>query len=160
MEIKRRLTKLGKQLSPQIEVMNVSLEMNRLLDRFEELVRYAQEKIDRSAERKGISIGQAAKNRIDADRKIIEDHQQAEAAENLKDQEDAYAERNKLANKSKKPKAQDFHGELADGTVMANPDAVVPEGQVGVTDDELNKKAPVKKKQAKKKAKPVNKVDK
>ncbi len=31
----------------------------------------------------------------------------------------------------------EVYAELEDGTVMANPDVVVPEGQVGVTDEQL-----------------------
>lgn len=165
MEIKRRLTKIAKALSPQIESMNAGQEMNRLCDRFEELVNYCQEKIDRSAERKKAGLKPAsaavAEQRA-ADQKAITDHQEAEAAENLADQEEAKRERDARGNKSRKPKPNEHVAE--DGTVKFDPDAVVPEGQVGLTDEQLNpkqkaaaKKKPVKKKKAKKKAKPVNK---
>ena len=101
MEIKRRLTKIGKSLNPQIESMNVASEMERMLDRFEELVRYAQEKIDRAAERQGNTIGKqvdAARKKAD---KVITDHQTEEAEENLKDQQESFDERNKIVDKSK-----------------------------------------------------------
>ena len=102
MEIKRRLTKIGKSLTPEIESMNVATEMMKMCKRFEELVSYAQEKIDRSAERKE-TIGARVDRQKAELLKEIEDHQTAEAAENLKDQEESLEERNKLAAKSRKP---------------------------------------------------------
>lgn len=95
MEIKRRLTAIAKSMSPQIEVMNVAVEMSRLADRFEELVRYAQEKTDRAAERKGKTLGQEAYERRQAADKEIADHQTAELEENQRDQQEAFDERNK-----------------------------------------------------------------
>jgi len=102
MEIKRRLNKLASRLSPQIEVMNVATEMSRMCDRFEELLNYAQEKIDRTNERKGNTIGkQVAEKRAAAD-KEVEDQQMAEANENLRDQKEAFDERNKIVEKSQR----------------------------------------------------------
>lgn len=159
MEIKRRMTKLASRLSPQIEVMNVGVEMSRLMDRFEELVNYAEEKITRSAERAGNTIGkQVAEKRAAADKQIV-DHQTAEAEENLKDQQESFDERNKVVEKSKRPTEVAYNDE---GDVMFDPEAVVPEGQVGITDEQMNptkkeanEKPPQqrKKKASKKKAK-------
>ena len=101
MEIKRRLTKIGKSLNPQIEAMNVATEMERMLDRFEELVRYAQEKIDRAAERKGNTIGKQVDDARKKADKEVSDHQTAESEENLKDQQESFEERNKIVDKSK-----------------------------------------------------------
>jgi hypothetical protein len=101
MEIKKRLTKLASRLSPQIEVMNVANEMNQLCNRFEELVTYAQTKIDRAAERGGKSMGVVqAEKRAAADQEI-RDHQNKEANENLADQQEAFDERNKVVEKTK-----------------------------------------------------------
>lgn len=102
MELKRRITKIGKSLSPQIESMNVAVEMERMCDRFEELIRYAQEKIDRTAERKGDTIAKQADDRRKAADKEISDHQNEEAEENLKDQKEAFDERNKAELKTQK----------------------------------------------------------
>lgn len=103
MEIKRRLTKIAGRLSPQIEAMNVAPEINRLAGRIDELITYAQTKIDRAAENDGKSMGQVQAEKRAAADKVIRDHQTAEAEENLKDQQEALDERNKGANKSKKP---------------------------------------------------------
>ena len=103
MEIKRRLTKIAKSLSPQIEVMNAGIEMHRMCDRFEELVRYCQEKLDR-AENRGETIGakverekQERQDKIAAEQKRAKDEQ-------LDDQEASLRERNKRLEKSQKPK--------------------------------------------------------
>ena len=155
MEIKRRLNKIAARISPQIEVMNNAEEMRRMCTRFEELLAYCEEKIEKAAS-KAPTIGQKVAAQREALQQEIIDHQTAEAEENLKDQEEAFEERNKIANKSKRPEeghvpdgSAGAYAESPDGTVMADPDAVVPEGQVGVTDEQLN---PTKKK-AKKKAK-------
>ena len=103
MEIKRRITKLASRLSPQIEVMNVATEMSRMLDRFEELVNYAQEKIDRAVERKGNTIGKQSYEARAAADKVVSDHQTAESDENLRDQKESFDERNKIVEKSQKP---------------------------------------------------------
>ena len=137
MEIKRRLNKIAGRLSPQLEAMNIADEMRRMCQRLEEIVTYGEEKLERAAS-KGPTIGQKVQVQKEAMQKEIEDHQRAEAEENLKDQEESFKERNRLMEKSQKPKEFDAHAELEDGTVMANPDVVVPEGQVGVTTEQLN----------------------
>jgi len=88
MEIKRRLGKIQKALSPQIEAMNVASEMEQMCSRFEELVRYAQEKIDRTEQRGESLAAQQDRDRREADRKVT-DQQDAEAEENLRDQQEA-----------------------------------------------------------------------
>jgi len=101
MEIKRRLTKIAKSLSPQIEVMNVGLEMDRMCSRFEELVAYAQEKIERAAE-KTETIGARVDREKREQQQAVADQQVEESQENLKDQEESAAERQALMDKSKK----------------------------------------------------------
>lgn len=101
MEIKRRLTKIAKSLSPQIEAMNVADEIQRMAARMEELIRYAQEKIDRAAERKQ-TVGQRVAEQKAAAMKEIQDHQKRESNENLADQAESLKEREARANKSKK----------------------------------------------------------
>jgi len=101
MEIKRRLTKIAKSLSPQIEAMNVADEIQRMAARMEELIRYAQEKIDRAAERKQ-TVGQRVAEQKAAALKEIQDHQTRESSENLADQAESLKEREARANKSKK----------------------------------------------------------
>ncbi len=95
MEIKRRLTKLTKRLSPQIESMNVAVEMQRMCTRFEELVNYAQEKIDRAEERKGGTLARAADERRRAALKVVAEAQKKESDANLADQRESFDERNK-----------------------------------------------------------------
>ena len=107
MEIKRRLTKIAHSLSPQIESMNVSTEMTRMLDRFEELVRYAQEKIDRAAERQGNTIGKQVDDARKKADKEVADHQTAESEENLRDQQESFDERNKIVDKSRDMRTED-----------------------------------------------------
>ncbi len=143
MEIKRRLVALSKTLSPQIEVMNVAVEMSRMCDRFEELVRYAQEKIDRAEERKGKTLGQQANERREAADKVISDHQTAEAEENQRDQQEAFDERNRDpgAVESEDPDTGGSDG----GPVpaVADTDSEVPDGDVPITATEIleNQKA-------------------
>lgn len=87
MEIKKQLTALGKRVTPQIEVMNVATEMRQLLKRLDELITYAQTKIDRSAERKETIGAQVKRQKKEADDNIKKE-QEREAKENLADQED------------------------------------------------------------------------
>jgi NAD kinase len=94
MEIKRRLGKIVKTLNPEVEAMNVAAEMLQLCTRLEELIKYAQTKIDRSKERKESAGVKAAAAKEAADKKV-RDAQAAEAEENLKDQQEASDERNK-----------------------------------------------------------------
>ena len=79
--------------------MNVAQEMNMMLSRFEELIRYAQEKIDRASDRKETIGAQVAREKADAAQKVI-DEQTAEAEENLKDQKESFDLRNKILEKS------------------------------------------------------------
>jgi len=94
MEIKRKLKALDKRMTPEVETMNVAIEMNRLCDRMEELCNYADEKIERGKQR-GKTMGQQIDEARKAKDKEIFDHQTAEAAENLRDQQEAFDERNK-----------------------------------------------------------------
>jgi len=81
--------------------MNVANEMNQLCNRLEELVTYAQTKIDRAADRGGKSMGVIqAEKRAAADQEI-RDHQNKEAEENLRDQKESFDERNKAVEKTK-----------------------------------------------------------
>jgi len=98
MEIKRRLNKVSKRLTPQIEVMNVANEMKTLTSRLEELVTYAEQKIERTEERrrnKMKTIGQQVDEQRKAEAKVISDHQVEEAEANLRDQQEAFDERNR-----------------------------------------------------------------
>ncbi len=148
MEIKRRLTAIGKTLNPQVESMNVASEMNRMLDRFEELVRYAQEKIDRSAERKGQTIGKMGQEARAKAAKEIEDTQQAESDENQKDQKESWEERNKILNKSRRD--DDQASEEVTGHDPENIQTAVP---VAEPMPDMTKKPTHPKKKAKQQAK-------
>lgn len=128
MEIKRRLTKIAHTLSPQIEVMNVADEMKRMCSRMEELIAYAQEKIDRSFEKRE-TIGQKVARQRASEQKEIEDHQEAENAENLADQKEARRERQLRMMKSKKPEIV----ELEPIEVIADAEAEASRAERGVT---------------------------
>ena len=86
MEIKRQLTALGKRMTPQVETMNVAVEIRGLVKRIDELVTYAQTKIDRSAERKETIGRRVQREKEDAAAKIAVE-QDREANENQVDQE-------------------------------------------------------------------------
>lgn len=101
MQIKRKLVKLANSLSPQIEAMNVGIELHKLADRAAELVAYAQEKIDRSASRK--PLGQEVFDKRRAAQEEVVRQQALEAEENLRDQEEAARERELRHSKSKRP---------------------------------------------------------
>ena len=112
MDIKRRLNKIAKCLTPEIENMNISYEMKNICSRLEELIRYADEKIARTERRLKAgekSGGQAAANRKAAAAKVIKDHQDAEAEENQKDQQESLDERNARLSKSKPDTHEDTH---------------------------------------------------
>lgn len=94
MEIKRKLKALDKRMTPEIEAMNVGIEMNRCCDRMEELCNYAEEKIER-AKRRGKTIGQQVDEARKTKDKEITDHQTAESEANLADQQEAFDDRNK-----------------------------------------------------------------
>lgn len=100
MEIKRALTRLANRMTPQIEVMNVATEMRQLLERFEALLDYADEKNARSSERKGHTIGRhVAEARAAKDKEVV-DHQTAESNINLADQQESAAIRSEIMQKS------------------------------------------------------------
>lgn len=89
MEIKRRLGALAKRMTPAIEAMNVANEMLQILQRFEELASYAEQKITRSEERiaaKLAPIGAQQDAKKKADAKEIADLHEAEQNELLQDQ--------------------------------------------------------------------------
>lgn len=117
MELKRKLTALGKRMSPQIEVMNVADEIKRCLTRIDELVTYAQTKIDRSEERKKnkeLTIGAKAQLAREAADKEVVDAQTEESDANLKDQQEAFDERNKKQNERTGTDAMDSTEETPD----------------------------------------------
>ena len=123
MEIKRRLNKVAKRLSPQIESMNVADEMMRMVTRFEELVAYAQEKIDRSASRQ-VTVGQKVAKQKAELLKEIEDHQDAEADENRLDQEESLKERNERMMKSQKQTKKREEPSISDEQAQATLDSI------------------------------------
>jgi len=75
--------------------MNVATEMTRMLIRFDELINYAQEKIDRTEERKDGTLALAADQRRKAALKVVSDAQRKESDANLADQKESFDERNK-----------------------------------------------------------------
>lgn len=146
MEIKRRLTKIANRLTPQIEVMNVGQEMQRMCQRFEELVAYAEEKIERAATR-GKTIGAIVQDaRAAADKEVL-DQQTAESDENLKDQQESFDERNKVIAKTKKPEPGVVSDELAKETLESTIEGNAPDMP------DMSKKPTHPKKTAKNKAK-------
>ena len=95
MSIKRRLNKVAKCLTPEIEAMNQGREMRDLTKRLEEIVGYCERKIAASRERKkndGKSAGQVAAEAQTAERKRIQDIHSEEAEALAKDQEQAKAQ--------------------------------------------------------------------
>lgn len=123
MEIKRRLGKIQKRLSPKIEAMNIATQMESMCDRFEYLLTYAEEKIER-AERRLETIGaQVVREKQEAadamhaelDKEAREtaadqNQQQAQPGEDLRTEmeqradEEAEASRKKIAKKKAKKK--------------------------------------------------------
>ena len=111
MEIKRRLNQIAKRMSPQIEVMNAASQMVDMCNRFDELLDYCEEKIARTAERKGQTIGKLGMEAREKADKEIADAQQAEMDENQADQKESWEERNKIINKSRRePAGEDVTG--------------------------------------------------
>ena len=134
MELKRKLTKLAGRMTPQIEAMNVANEMGKCIAKISQLVDYAEEKIERSAQRKRDkegTIGGAAAAQQAADRKEVTDTQTKESDENLADQAEAFEERNSA------------HRERTGNVLQDTPEEVAP--------------PPAAKKKAKKKKKKVAK---
>lgn len=142
MELKRKLDKLAKRMTPHIEVMNVRDEIARSIHRIDELITYAQTKIDRSAERKAKNqqtIGAKADAERKATEQVVFDAQTAESDANLADQKEAFDERNKKAGM-----------ENAEETGDSSDNPAVP---VGAGDEPDDGAANEVKKPAKKKAK-------
>ena len=144
MEIKRRLTKIQKRMTPFIEQMNIGIEMNRLCKRFEELLDYGEAKEIKHQEREKTGMSQSM--RIDAQRKRtakeISDIHQAEAEEMMRDQEQHKAQ---PESASEDP----FLGVGEDGEVKFDPSADAPESvQNGTADKPVAKKKKKKKKKA------------
>ena len=86
MEIKRKLNKLAKRITPEIEAMNMGIEMKRMCDRFEEILNYCEEKQER-AKRGGKSSGQIIAEKQAAGRNRIQKIHDEEAAEQLEDRQ-------------------------------------------------------------------------
>lgn len=106
MELKRKLNALAKRMSPQIEAMNVNHEIHQHVNRISELIDYAEQKIERSEQRKRDkepTTGQVADDRNKANAKEQLDLQTAESDANLADQKESFDERNALMAKSEKP---------------------------------------------------------
>lgn len=78
--------------------MNVATEIKTHITRIEELCRYAQEKIDRAAQRKETS-GAATARKRKAEQQRILDVQKAESDKNQADQKEAFDERNDKEDK-------------------------------------------------------------
>ena len=91
MQIKKRLTAINKRITPFIESMNQAKQMEQMCKRFEQLLDYCEAKEEKHKEREktGMSMGM----RIDEERRRraqeIADIHAAEAAEMMKDQEQA-----------------------------------------------------------------------
>ena len=144
MEIKRRLTKIAKSLSPQVEAMNVAAQMEQMCQRFEELIAYAQEKLDRAASR-GKTIGQKAYEDREAADQEVKDAQLAESDENLRDQKESFDERNKIVEKTQKPMTDEEFAETCPDeppTTEVTPETEAPPA----TKKKAKKKASKKKK--------------
>ena len=117
MEIKRRLGKIQKRLSPQSEAMNIATQMESMCDRFEYLLNYAEEKIER-AERRLETIGaqvvrekQEASDAMHAEldkeaRETAADQnqQQAQPGEDLRTEMEQRADEEADASRKKKAK--------------------------------------------------------
>lgn len=119
MELKRKLAALTKRMNPQIEAYTVAKAIGESIKRIDELMTYAQEKLDRSEERK--------KNKEDTNSKVADDRnkkaaadqlaqQNAESDANLADQAESFEERNAVLKKSQKPVEPD------DAPVAADPE--------------------------------------
>lgn len=149
MQIKRRLNAIAKSLTPEIESMNISRQMEDMCKRMEELVAYAEEKIERSKQRHR-TIGLQVAQRRAAEDKIIKDHQEAEAKENLADQKESYDERNRILAKSNPEAAKD---ETVAGADPAEFDVSADSDIEANADEEAELARKKTKKKAKKKAK-------
>ena len=110
MELKRKLTALAKRMNPQVEAYTVAKEIGEHIQRIGELIAYAQEKLDRSAEKKKtgeLTLGAQEDARRKAAAADVLETQNKESDENLKDQKESFDERNALDAKTKKPDEPD-----------------------------------------------------
>lgn len=144
MEIKRRLTKIQKRMTPFIEQMNIGIEMNRLCKRFEELLDYGEAKEVKHLERERTGMSQSM--RIAAQRQRTQQEiagiHQAEAEEMMRDQE-----QHKAQPESMRVDEDPFLGIGEDGEVKFDPAADAPESvQNGTADKPVAKKKKKKKK--------------
>ena len=91
MEIKKRLNAVAKRLTPEIESMNMASQMIEMLNRFDEILDYCEEKIEKK-NRGGVSAGQRAYDAQQAERDRIQKIHDEEADEMQRDQTQAEAQ--------------------------------------------------------------------
>ena len=106
MELKRKLNALAKRMNPQVEAYTVAQEIARCIQRIDELISYAQEKLDRSAQKKKdkeLTLGAQEDQRRKAAAADVLATQNRESDANLADQQESFDERNALEAKTKKP---------------------------------------------------------
>lgn len=106
MELKRKLTALAKRMNPQIEAYTIAKAIDQSIKRIDELMTYAQEKLDRSEERKRLkekTLGQQEDDRRKAAAAAVLETQNKESDANLADQAESFEERNAVMSKSEKP---------------------------------------------------------
>ena len=109
MELNRKLNALAKRMNPQVEAFTVAREIEMHIDRISELGAYAQEKLDRSAQKKKdkeLTLGAQEDNRRKAAAAEVLVTQNKESDANLADQQESFDERNALDAKTKKPVAE------------------------------------------------------
>jgi len=150
-ELKRKLTALAKRMNPQIEAYTIARAIEQSIKRIDELMTYAQEKLDRSEQKKRdkeLTLGQQEDDRRKAAAAEVLATQNAESDENLADQQESFEERNKLAAKTKPPEATPASDTLPDDEASPIVDPA-DEPTKRVVKDPPKKKA--KKKSSKKK---------
>jgi len=125
MEIKKRLNAAAKRLTPEIESMNVAVEIRERLKRIEELIDYAEQKIEGSAHKKE-SAGVATDRARREEAQRIADVQDEQALENAKDQQQSDAQPGEDVR---------TEGEIAEDEA-ATPDPAEDEAVDPVTKDE------------------------
>jgi hypothetical protein len=109
MEIKRKFTKAINRLSPQIEAMNVAHEMGQMADRLNELLDYAEEKIQRSASRGGESMGLRIARERGEEQQSVAAIQRREEIENLEDQQQNRAQPESAATPEEREERHRLH---------------------------------------------------
>jgi len=89
MEIKRRLNAIAKDLTPEIESLNISQEMLQMCKRFEELVAYGHEKVARAQHVRngGESMSARVNREIRETREHIQKIHDEEAEEMMRDRQ-------------------------------------------------------------------------